>query len=301
MSSALANNARWEKSLLGFLERQVLVTRKPIPKSIDLSGQTALITGANVGLGLEAGKQLLELGVSHLILAVRSKIKGDEAASRLRRQYSAAEISVLIVDMDSYQSINSFVEQCKSLSRLDIVILNAGLMKQKFALNTDTGHESTFQVNYLSTILLTILLLPVLKAKRRLPGPSRLSVVTSDVAFWVSVKGDGGFFTQFDDPANYNPMDTYGKAKLLLIMAVARLAEYVNPEEMIVNTVNPGLTKGTAFSREEGGVFEKYFLPFMKVLLARSLAVGASTYLDGALVQGSDSHGSYCSEWTIKP
>lgn len=301
MSSTLGHKARWEAGFPALLGRQLFTSRKPIPKSIDLSGQTALVTGANVGLGLEAARQLLKLGVSHLVLAVRSKAKGDEAAAGLRKQYPGVEISVFIVDMDSYSSISSFVEQCKSLNNLGVVILNAGLMRQTFAVNKDTGHESTFQVNYLSTVLLTILLLPVLRAKKRSSGPSRLSVVTSDVAFWARMRQKGNFSKEFDDPGNFEAMDTYGQAKLLLIMAIARLAESVNPDEVILNLVNPGLTKGTALSREEGGVLHTYIIPVVKLVMARSVATGASTYLDAALVQGRESHGSYCSDWTIKP
>lgn len=63
-------------SYLKFLYRQFFITPpKADPHVINLHGQTGIVTGANVDLGLEACRQLLDLGLSHLILAVRNKGK----------------------------------------------------------------------------------------------------------------------------------------------------------------------------------------------------------------------------------
>ena len=81
-----------------------------------------------MGLGFECAKQLLELGTSHLILAVRSQTKGDAAAEQLRTQFASAIIDVELLDMASPSSVRDFSRRCEhKLDRLDIVILNAGL------------------------------------------------------------------------------------------------------------------------------------------------------------------------------
>ncbi len=301
MSSALQNQAAWETSSLGFLQRQLFSYPKPIPPSLSLAGQTALVTGANGGLGLEALRQLLRLGISRGILAVRSRAKGDAAAAQLGKEFPTAQVDVMIVDMSSYDSIREFVGECGRLERLDTVILNAGVMSSRFETSTETGHDMTFQINYLSTILLSILLLPVLQAKKQPNQPARLSLVTSDTAYWAGLQTVGPVISQFDRKQNYEGTAAYANTKLALIAATMKLAEYISPDDIIVNTANPGLCSGTDISRNVEGFANRYLMPLLARTVGRSAKLGASTYIDGAVVQGKESHGSYTSDWAIKP
>ncbi|KAI0908843.1 retinol dehydrogenase 12 [Ustulina deusta] len=249
MSSQLGSEASFEAGLLGFLYRQWMLHRKPVPAGTDLSSQVAIITGSNSGLGLEAGRQLLQLGLSHLILAVRSQSRGEKAADGLRQEYPGANVSVWLLDMSSYDSIAAFVEKCKSLSKINIVILNAGLRGGTvFKTAESTGHEYSFQVNYISTALLAILLLPILKSKR-VAGSKQpvLSIVTSDSAYWTSIETQGPILTQLDNAENYSAMPWYQKSKLLQYFFVSKLAEEIDSADVIVNLANPGLCNGTAF------------------------------------------------------
>ncbi|KAJ4854587.1 uncharacterized protein T069G_11566 [Trichoderma breve] len=104
------------------------------PHGISISGQTAILTGSNTGLGFACAKWLLELNVGRLIMAVRTPSKGEAAAAELRKRHKGAQIDVWQLD------------------RLDIAILNAGVIEQSFQLGPQ-GHEKMFQVNYLSTVL----------------------------------------------------------------------------------------------------------------------------------------------------
>lgn len=152
-------------------------------KSSSLKGKVAIVTGANSGLGFESARQLLTLGLSHLIVAVRSLAKGKAAAVLLAQANKAAIIDVWELDMESYESIQVFVRKCDSeLSRIDYTILNAGVSLMKFSISPATGHETTIQVNHISTILLTILLLTVLKAKSSRQDSSRLTIINSVTA-----------------------------------------------------------------------------------------------------------------------
>lgn len=299
MSMHLEKDARWESSFLGFLYRQFFYRPKPI--KADLSGQTAIITGANIGLGFEAARQLLGLGLSRLILAVRSQAKGDAAAATLRKEHPSAKIEVWLLDMSSYASIHAFVKRCvgDELQRLDIAILNAGMQHRKFTKNEQTGYEITFQVNYMSTALLSILLLPVLLQKRAPGKPARLSVVGSDTQYWASLDPAGGpILPRLAAPGKFDGMTQYSTTKFLLVGFIAKLAENVNPDEVIVNTVNPGLTASTDIGKDM-----EVSLPFRLFVqvIGRSLEWGANTYVDGAVVKGRESHGSFVSDWTIQP
>jgi NAD(P)-dependent dehydrogenase (short-subunit alcohol dehydrogenase family) len=77
-----------------------------------------------------------------------------------------------MLDLLSYESIQSFVARYRDeLQRIDFAILSAAAGYAKFERDAHTGHELTFQVNYLSTALLALLFLPVLREKRpRLEG-----------------------------------------------------------------------------------------------------------------------------------
>ncbi|KAI0442719.1 retinol dehydrogenase 12 [Xylaria telfairii] len=305
MSSQLGNEARFEATVLGFFYRQWLVRRKPVPAGTNLSSQVAIITGSNSGLGLEAGRQLLQLGLSHLIIAVRSQSRGDNAADRLRKEFPRANISVWLLDMTSYKSISAFVEKCKSLPRIDIIILNAGLIGgTTFIPVKDTGHEVSFQVNYISTVLLTILLLPVVKSNRVAGSKAPIiTIVTSDTAYWASVETQGPILTQLDKAEAYVPFSWYQKSKLLHYFFVSKLAEEVSSSDVVVNMANPGLCAGTAFGQDIDNVaiITRLLLNTFKAINARSVETGASTYVDAAVVKGEESHGSCVSEWAIRP
>lgn len=141
------------------------------------------MTGSNGGIGLQCCRQLRELGLTKLILAVRDESKGRAAAADLSTSQEPETIEVWKLDMSSYDSITSFVERAMSLERLDVVILNAGTTRLYFQLHPFTGHEENIQINYLSTVLLAIKILPVLKSKTLVQQrPSRMVIVTRDAA-----------------------------------------------------------------------------------------------------------------------
>ncbi|RCI12733.1 hypothetical protein L249_1062 [Ophiocordyceps polyrhachis-furcata BCC 54312] len=301
MSAQLQKQAAFEASTLGFLYRQ-FTRQKPLPADTDLADNVAVVTGSNVGLGLEAARQLLDLGLSHLILAVRSKAKGDAAALDLRRDFPTSIVTVWTVDLESYDSICAFVNLCATLPRLDIAILNAGLMKSSFSTLPDTEHEVTLQVNYLSTALLAILLLPVLQSNR-VEGSQRppvLSIVSSDLAYRAEIETQGPVLPQLDRPERYDRFRWYSASKLLLTLFVAKLADYVDPDCVLVNMVNPGMTSGTDFFREFPFVLMK-LMAFVQWLLARPVRVASSTYVDAVVARGKETHGSFISDWAVKP
>ncbi|KAL7787154.1 hypothetical protein V8C37DRAFT_405014 [Trichoderma ceciliae] len=301
MSSQLENEASFEATALGFLWRQ-FTRPKPLPVGITLAGEVAIVTGSNIGLGLSVCRQFLELGLSCLIMGVRSQAKGDAAAAQLRRDFPNAVVLVWIVDMESYDSVRVFANRCESLDRIDIVILNAGLIKTPYTVVRATGNEVTLQVNYLSTALLTILLLPILKAKRAAGAsrPSVLSLVGSDSMYENGVELRGPILPQFQREDSFSQFSWYGKSKLLQTIFVSKLADVVSPDDVLVNVSNPGMTRGTDFFRG----YPAFIIRLIAIgqwVLARPVRVAATTYLDAVLVQGEKSHGSFTSDWAIKP
>ncbi|KAK8088951.1 NAD(P)-binding protein [Apiospora hydei] len=303
MSKHLESEAAFEASAKGWLYRQWMARRPPLPAGTRLDGQVGLITGSSAGLGLEAARQLLDLGVSHLILSGRTLEKGETAAEPLRRAHPTAKVEVWPLEMESYKSLAAFAERCRALPRLDFAILNAGLNTPERRVSAETGHEQVFQVNCLSTALLAILLLPVLEeTKKKRQKPPVLSIVSSDGALYAAIKGLGPVFGEFDDPEQFAFPRQYLNSKLALVLFVAKLAEQVDPEKVVVHTVHPGLVGGTDIARTMApGWIKSTLLTLLMFPLARSTPVGASTYVDAVVAKGVESHGSYLSEWSIRP
>lgn len=288
-----------------FIKSQFRTTYKPPPASTNLSGQTTIITGSNTGIGLEAARVLLGFHLSHLIIAVRSIEKGENVALQLRKAYPKAQIDVWALDMLSYESIQAFTQQCATLPRLDTVILNAGMANMKFEINPSTKHEKTFQVNYISTTLLAILLLPILKAKSPPNVPGRLTIVASAMGWQAAMPNRDAvpIFPTFDDPKGWNlasSAERYSVTKLMVLMLVLRLGNMVEAKDVIINAVEPGLVGGTGLNRSAPGPLQ-IVLKIMAALTARTTQQGAWTYADAAVVKGKETHGSFVVNWTLYP
>jgi NAD(P)-dependent dehydrogenase (short-subunit alcohol dehydrogenase family) len=285
------------------VRRQLFQSIPPIPPGIDLVGKTALVTGSNVGLGLECARHFLTLHASRLIMAVRSLQKGEAAAVGLRAEFPDTRIEVWQLDMESFRSVQAFAARCEQeLDQLHVTVLNAAVGKLVFE-RTEEGaqRETTIQVNYLSTALLAILLIPKMKSSASSLEPSRLSIITSDAALGVTLDdpGEGGLLDLVDRREKFEGFQQYAISKLLVTMFCARLAEAVDPNEVIINCSNPGAVKGTAFMREVNSWFVKMAISLVFSIIGRRPVDGSRVYVHSCLVLGKESHGSF-TDWLIR-
>ncbi|KAL4749630.1 hypothetical protein BDW72DRAFT_177833 [Aspergillus terricola var. indicus] len=288
-----------------FIRRQ-LFGHPPVisPKDADLSGKIAVVTGANTGIGFECCRQLLDLGLSKLIIAVRTPAKGEEAKSQLLSSKPATkcEIEVRKLDLSSYDSILAFVEYAKGLDRLDIVINNAGLLKRTFELDSHTGHEESIQVNHLGNSLLLILLIPVLQSKNASSHPGHLCFVNSDTPSWAKFKERDSIplLPALDKRENFVFDDRYSTSKLLGQLFLKELASHVPSSAVIINCCNPGLCR-SGLDREFRGSFLGYLASIMQFFLARTTSVGARSLTDSVVNHGEKSHGQYIEDGEVVP
>ena len=164
---------------LDFFHKQLFV-KLPRPTA-DFSGQTVIVTGANVGLGREAARQLVSLGAAKVILAVRDVKKGEDAAAEILKSTKAISpvVEVWQVDLTNPASIDAFAERVTTLDRLDAVIQNAGVSSPTYQLVEDT--EMNFAVNTVGATLLSLRVLPKLRESATKTGlPGRLTIVGSE-------------------------------------------------------------------------------------------------------------------------
>ncbi|KAH6622687.1 hypothetical protein F5144DRAFT_336347 [Chaetomium tenue] len=264
------------------------------------AGKTYIVTGANVGLGFEAAKHLASLGAGRVILAVRTVAKGEAAKAAIDAAAGTAGtgvVSVWKLDLESFESVRGFVRRAEEeLERIDAVVENAGvaLAEREMA----EGHVKPVTVNVLSTLLMAVLLVPVMRAKAKKVGDGvipRITVLTSRSGFgedgrvdWEGVKGDAIKGMDAEDMA---PAKTYPLSKLAEVFAVRHLAREVLPVEkggVIINLVCPGLCV-TELSRNAPEEFTTR-LRHLHGLYGRTAEDGSRTLLHGA-VAGVESHG----------
>ncbi len=129
----------------------------------DLAGKTALVTGANSGLGLETARALAARGAK-VVLTCRSAAKAQAAMEDIRATHPDAHLAALTLDLADLASVKQCAEDYKKdYSRLDILCNNAGVMGLPKA-KTKDGFEIIFGVNYLGHFALTGLLFGVIRA-----------------------------------------------------------------------------------------------------------------------------------------
>ncbi|HXV92880.1 MAG TPA: oxidoreductase [Pseudonocardia sp.] len=140
----------------------------------DLGGRTAVVTGANAGLGLEITAALAARG-AHVVMACRNTVKAEAAADAVRRRSPGARLEVRTLDLADLDSVAAFADGLLGAhDRLDVLVNNAGLMAVDES-RTAQGFEMQFGVNHLGHFALTARVLPLLLAT---PG-SRIGTMSS--------------------------------------------------------------------------------------------------------------------------
>lgn len=170
-------------SFLQFVHSQLFVT-PPYPSQL-FTGQTIIVTGANVGLGFEAARHFTRLNASKVILGVRSMENGNEAKRSIEESTKRpGVVEVWQLDLGSYESVKRFAQRAQGLQRLDTVVENAGIARFLWSMSED--NESQITVNVISTFLLALMILPKLKeTAMKLNVQPHLSFVSSEVSFYA--------------------------------------------------------------------------------------------------------------------
>ena len=181
-------------------------TAEKIPSQV---GKTALVTGANSGIGYQAALELARHG-AHVLLGCRNYAKGQAALDRLVREAPGASAELVELDMASLSSIRAFVADFAGRGIvLDLLINNAGVMALPKRELTADGFERQFGTNHLGHFALTGLLMPQLLAAR---APRVVTVAS------LAHRNGKIDFDDLQSERNYKPWDAYGESKLANIL-----------------------------------------------------------------------------------
>ncbi|CZR56755.1 related to enoyl-CoA hydratase/isomerase [Phialocephala subalpina] len=280
----------------GFLFRQAFVHPPQIPSDVTLKDRTVIITGANSGIGLEAARQCVQMKAKTVILAVRSSSKGEAAKKDIlsTNPGSSTDVEVWLLDMESFESVLAFGERASKLPSLYIAMLNAGVFKFEWTTSPTSGIESSLQVNHLSTALLSLLLLPVLRKTATDTGhPTRLTITSSEVHMWTPFKEQKAekILDRLNDKEFFGDyMDRYSVTKLVNLIFVKELASRVDGEKVVVNLINPG-SVDTGLHRDGNKLIQTF-----DRVMGRTPDEGGRLLIDAAVVKGRGTHGLYLSE-----
>ena len=193
------------------------------------STTTALITGANKGLGYETARQLAERGWTVLIGA-RDPERGRTATEKLAAE--GGDVHHIPLDVTDDASVDAAVERVAALTdRLDVLVNNAGIIGS-FAgpLETDPADFlACFGVNLLGPVRVTRAFLPLLSAAE-LP---RIVMVSS---------GLGSLAVTSDPERRESQLVSlvYPSSKAALNMVTSQYAKALPGWK--VNAVDPGYT-----------------------------------------------------------
>ncbi len=108
--------------------------------SIPLTGRNFIVTGSNTGIGYALAVHLARLNPAILILAVRDQEKGESAKVELLKECPGytGKLEVWVLDMADFGSVKRFADKVNAeLTRLDGLVLNAGVQNWKWGLSRD--------------------------------------------------------------------------------------------------------------------------------------------------------------------
>jgi NAD(P)-dependent dehydrogenase (short-subunit alcohol dehydrogenase family) len=207
----------------------------------DLRGRFAVVTGANSGLGFGLAKRLSAAGAD-VMMAIRDRVKGEQAIAEIRRELPEAKLSIRQLDLSSLPSVAALGEELTAEGRpIDILINNAGVMTPPQRQQTSDGFELQFGTNHLGHFALTGRLLVLLRAAES----ARVVTVSS-----IAATQGGLDFGDVNAERGYKPMQSYGVAKLAQLMFAVELDRRSRKDGwgLMSNAAHPGLTKTNLLS-----------------------------------------------------
>jgi len=202
---------------------------------VELTGKTAVVTGASSGLGLQTVAALASAGAD-VVAAVRDPEKFRAGGDWLELGELTPRIHPVPLDLARLASVRAAGQTIASrYPRLDILINNAGVMFTPHNTTAD-GFELQFGINHLGHFQLTTLLLPQLRAAAAASGDARVVTVTSEVHRNWGIDLDDISF----DRRGYDTFLAYGQAKSANILMTVELHRRVGADGITALAVHPG-------------------------------------------------------------
>lgn len=257
-------------------------TTEQVTEGIDLTGKTALVTGASSGLGAESAR-VLALRGAEVILTARNVAQAEGVAKEIVASTGNDRVHVSPLELGSFSSIHEAADRFRRHhDALHVLILNAGVMACPLE-RTEAGHELQLGTNHLGHFLFTCLLVPALRAG----APARV-VSVSSAGHWAAG-------IDFEDPnferRGYEKFVAYGQAKTANVLFASELDRRLQGSGVRAHAIHPGVIM-TPLARhltpdDITGMQEKATIP----LEFKPVEAGAATQLYAATAPELDGKG----------
>lgn len=210
------------------------------PVTVNLAGKTALVTGANTGIGLVTALELARAG-ARVWLGCRSEEKGAAAIAAIRLAVPSADLALLPLDLGSLEATRRAAERFLATGEpLHILVNNAGLAGSRGT--TKDGFELHFGTNHLAPYLLTRLLLDRIQAS----GPARIVCVASKAHYQAK-------HLDLQDQQRTTQSSTgiaeYSVSKLCNVLFAKALAKRLEGTQVTVYSLHPGVVASDIWRR----------------------------------------------------
>lgn len=204
--------------------------------------RTALVTGANRGIGWEVARQLAGAGY-FVYVGCRTAESGERAAESLRAD-GRGDAAAIVLDVTDMESIRRAVAEVENRSEsLDVLVNNAGILGERPVDGSPVPVDEiqrVFDTNFFGVVRVTRAFLPLLQKS----SAPRIVNVTSELGSLTLQSDPAWSFSRFKS-------DTYPTSKAALNMYTVVLAAQLKNEGFKVNAVSPGYT-ATAFNNYSG-------------------------------------------------
>ncbi|XP_013420758.1 retinol dehydrogenase 11 [Lingula anatina] len=206
----------------------------------DLSGKTAIVTGANTGLGY-ATALCFARRHARVILACQNAEKAEKAVMKIQKTTGNQNITYKVIDTSDLASVRKFAQQIiQEEKHLEILVNNAGIAGPFRRHTTKKNMELTMATNYFGHFLLTNLLLDLLKKS----SPSRIINVSSSVHRWIKLDLSDLMLKNF-----YNMHKAYASSKLAMVLFTKELSKRLKDQGVSVYSVEPGTVRTDFFNK----------------------------------------------------
>ena len=207
-------------------------TTDEVLDGVDLTGWTAVVTGASAGLGAETSRALASKG-AHVVMAVRDPDKGACAAAAVRERHPDASLEIGVLDLASLTSVRRFSDWLlERHDRIDRLINNAGVMVPPLGY-TEDGFETQIGTNHLGHFLLTARVIRAVMAA----APARVVNLSSRGHVRSGIHWDDPHFRAHD----YDKWEGYGQSKTANILFTVELDRRLAAYGVRAYAVHPGV------------------------------------------------------------
>lgn len=192
-----------------------------------LQNKTAIVTGANSGMGMATVRALSDMGAK-VIMLCRSEKRGTEALEKLSSE-KYRDLELILCDLGNYDSIRAFANIVRrGYDHIDILVNNAGFISLDRQ-ETGEGLERQFGINHIGHFLLTMSLLDLIGEGGRIVN------VTSGAH-----KAGKIHFDDINLTKGFNVIKAYSQSKLANVLFTRELARRVKDRGITVNCCHPG-------------------------------------------------------------